>query len=110
MEITEVKVFPVNEDKLKAYVTIIFDNCFVIRDLKIINGNTGLFVAMPSKKRKDGTFRDIAHPLNSEMRNALEKQILVEYEVELKRMSQAAQSSMEALKGQKKNQDNNDRG
>ena len=44
MEITEVKVFPVNEDKLKAYVTIIFDNCFVVRDLKIINGNTGLFV------------------------------------------------------------------
>lgn len=108
MEITEVKVFPVNEDKLKAYVTIIFDNCFVIRDLKIINGNTGLFVAMPSKKRKDGTFRDIAHPLNSEMRNALEKQILVEYEVELKKMSQAAQSSMEVLKGQKKNQDDND--
>ncbi len=102
MEITEVKVFPVNEDKLKAYVTIIFDNCFVIRDLKIINGNSGLFVAMPSKKRKDGTFRDIAHPLNSDMRNALEKRILNEYESELKRMSQAAQSSIEALKGQKK--------
>lgn len=94
MEITEVKVFPVNEAKLKAYVTIIFDNCFVVRDLKIINGNTGLFVAMPSKKRKDGTCRDIAHPLNSEMRSELEKKILQVYEDELKRTSAAAQENM----------------
>jgi stage V sporulation protein G len=101
MEITEVKVFPVNEDKLKAYVTIIFDNCFVVRDLKIINGNTGLFVAMPSKKRKDGTFRDIAHPLNSELRASIEKKILQVYEEELKKMSSAAAENMKAL-GQKK--------
>jgi len=104
MEITEVKVFPVNEDKLKAYVTIIFDNCFVVRDIKIINGNTGLFVAMPSKKRKDGTFRDIAHPLNSEMRSGLEKRVLVEYEAELKRVTGAASKSLEALEGQKRGQ------
>lgn len=97
MEITEVKVFPVNEDKLKAYVTIIFDNCFVIRDLKIIHGNSGLFVAMPSKKRKDGTFRDIAHPLNSDMRNKLEKTILDQYKGELKKMTEAANKSMEEL-------------
>lgn len=102
MEITEVKVFPVNEDKLKAYVTIIFENCFVVRDLKIINGNSGLFVAMPSKKRKDGTFRDIAHPLNSEMRNQIEAKILKVYEEELKRMTEAAHKSMAALEGQKK--------
>jgi stage V sporulation protein G len=105
MEITEIKIFPVNEDKLKAYVTIIFENCFVVRDLKIINGNTGLFVAMPSKKRKDGTFRDIAHPLNSEMRNAMEKQILKSYEEELKKMTATAHKSMEALSGQKRNYD-----
>lgn len=98
MEITEVKVFPVNEDKLKAYVTIIFDNCFVVRDVKIINGNTGLFVAMPSKKRKDGTFRDIAHPLNQDMRAEIEKRILKEYEAELKRVAESAHRSMEALK------------
>ena len=98
MEITEVKVFPVNEDKLKAYVTVIFDACFVVRDLKIINGNTGLFVAMPSKKRKDGTFRDIAHPLNSEMRSTLEKKVLAVYEQELKKMSEAAQKNLTALK------------
>jgi stage V sporulation protein G len=108
MEITEVKVFPVNEDKLKAYVTIIFDNCFVVRDLKIINGNTGLFVAMPSKKRKDGTFRDIAHPLNSEMRSELEKRVLAQYEDELKKMTAAAHKSMEALEGQKRNVDDDD--
>lgn len=101
MEITEVKVFPVNEEKLKAYVTIIFDNCFVVRDLKIINGNTGLFVAMPSKKRKDGTFRDIAHPLNSELRSAIEKKILEVYESELKKMSSAAAENIKAL-GQRK--------
>lgn len=105
MEITEVKVFPVNEDKLKAYVTVIFDNCFVVRDLKIINGNTGLFVAMPSKKRKDGTFRDIAHPLNSEMRTQLEKKILSVYEEELKKMAATAQSNMKALEGQKRSYD-----
>ena len=108
MEITEIKIFSVNEDKLKAYVTIIFDNCFVVRDLKIINGNTGLFVAMPSKKRKDGTFRDIAHPLNSEMRNALEKMILLSYEEELKKMTAAAHKSMEALNSQKKGYDDDD--
>ena len=102
MEITEVKVFPVNEERLKAYVTIIFDNCFVVRDLKIINGNSGLFVAMPSKKRKDGTFRDIAHPLNSEMRTQIERTILDHYESELKKMTVAAQESMTALEGKKR--------
>ncbi len=101
MEITEVKVFPVNEDKLKAYVTLTFDHCFVVRDLKIISGNTGLFVAMPSKKRKDGTFRDIAHPLNSEMRAQMEQRILKEYEGELKQMSAAANKSIAELGNRK---------
>ena len=82
MEITEVRVFPVNEDKLKAYATITFDDCFVVRDLKVINGNNGLFVAMPSKKRKDGTFKDIAHPLNNEFRAKIEKAVLDSYETE----------------------------
>ena len=75
MEITEVRVFPVNEDKLKAYVTITLDNCFVVRDLKVIHGNTGLFIAMPAKRRKDGSFKDIAHPLNSETRERMEQMI-----------------------------------
>lgn len=82
MEITEIKVFPVEEERLKAYVTIILDNCFVVRDLKVIHGNTGLFVAMPSKKRKDGTFKDIAHPLNTETRNEMEIKILDAFDKE----------------------------
>jgi stage V sporulation protein G len=79
MEITEVKVFPVNEEKLKAYASITFDNCFVVRNLKVINGNNGLFVAMPSVKRKDGTYQDTAHPLNNEMRKMIETKVLDEY-------------------------------
>ena len=85
MDITEVKVFPVDEDKLKAYITIVLDNCFVVRDLKVISGNTGLFVAMPAKRRKDGTFKDIAHPLNSETRERMERLILAEYDREMKK-------------------------
>jgi len=89
MEITEVKVFPVNEERLKAYVTITLDNCFVVRDLKVINGNNGLFVAMPSKKRKDGQFKDIAHPLNNETREMIENKIFEVYEEELKKAGQS---------------------
>ena len=85
MEITEVRVFPVNEEKLKAYATITFDHCFVVRDLKVIQGNNGLFVAMPSKKRKDGTFKDTAHPLNTDTREMIEREVLAEYRQELER-------------------------
>ncbi len=76
MEITDVRVFPVNQDKLRAFVSIVLDNCFVIGDIKIISGSNGLFISMPSKRRKDGTFRDIAHPLNSETRTAMEQRII----------------------------------
>lgn len=85
MEITEVRVFPVQEAKLKAYVTITLDHCFVVRDLKVIEGGTGLFIAMPSKRRKDGTFKDIAHPLNVETREKMERAILAEYAREIAR-------------------------
>ena len=85
MDITEVKVFPVDEEKLKAYITIVLDNCFVVRDLKIISGTAGLFVAMPSKRRKDGTFKDIAHPLNQSTRATMEKKILDAYLAEIKK-------------------------
>lgn len=89
MEITEVKVFPVNEDRLKAYVSITIDNCFVVRDLKIIEGTGGLFVAMPSKKRKDGQFKDIAHPLNQETRDMIEQMIFEAYEKEIRSMGES---------------------
>jgi len=79
MEITEVRVFPVDEEKLKAFVSIIIDDCFVVSDIKVINGISGLFISMPSKKRKNGTFRDIAHPLNSETRRRIEEKVLASY-------------------------------
>ncbi len=79
MEITEIRVFPVEEDKLKAFISVIFDDCFVVSDIKIIQGAQGLFISMPSKKRKNGTFRDIAHPLNNETRRKIEEQIIAKY-------------------------------
>ena len=80
MEITEVKVYPVEQNgRLKAYAQIVFDGCFIVRDLKVIQGDEDLFVSMPSRKRKDSTFRDIVHPLNSETRNMIEQAIVKEY-------------------------------
>ena len=81
MNVTEVRVFPVKkeDDKLKAFATITLDSCFVIRDLKVIHGNSGLFIAMPSRKKKDGTYADIAHPLNRETRGMIEQAVFDEY-------------------------------
>jgi stage V sporulation protein G len=80
MKITEVKVYPARKNgRLKAYATIVFDNSFIIRDLKIIEGDKGLFVSMPSRRRKDGTFRDIVHPLNVETRKLIEDTVIAEY-------------------------------
>jgi stage V sporulation protein G len=96
MEITEVRVFTVNEEKLRAYVTVTLDHCFVIRDLKVIHGTGGLFVAMPAKRRKDGTFKDVAHPLNAETRERFERAILAEYERELQRQDGPRPTGTEA--------------
>lgn len=88
MEITEVRVYPVEDnEKLKAFVTVTFEDVFVVRDLKIINGNNGLFVAMPSKKCKDGTFKDTAHPLTNDFRKILEDKVLAEYEEQLTQLN-----------------------
>jgi len=79
MEITQVRIFPVAEEKLKAFVSVVLDDCFVVSDIKVIQGGQGLFVSMPSKKRKDGSFRDIAHPLNAETRQRFESTIIQRY-------------------------------
>lgn len=79
MDVTQVKVFPVDEDRLKAYVTIVFDDCFVVHDAKVIDGPNGLFVAMPSKRSKDGTYRDTVHPINRETRVMIEQRVLESY-------------------------------
>jgi stage V sporulation protein G len=80
MDITEVKVFPIQEEKLKAFVSIVFDHCFMVNDIKIIQGKDGLFISMPSRKKKNGEFKDVAHPLNNETRRTIEGKILAEYE------------------------------
>ncbi len=80
MNITEVKVHPVDQEKLKAYVSIVLDDCFLVSDIKIISGPTGLFVSMPSKRKKTGEFKDVAHPLNRETRQWMEERILGEYD------------------------------
>lgn len=80
MQITEVKVFPVTEEKLKAFVSIVVDGCFMINDIKVIRGKDGLFISMPSRKKKSGDFKDVAHPLNNETRRMIEERVLGEYE------------------------------
>jgi len=83
MEITEIKVFPVDEKRVKAYTSVVFDACFIVRDIKVIQGDKKLFVAMPSKRMKDGSYRDTVHPLNNDMRKKMETSVLVAYEKEL---------------------------
>lgn len=80
MEITTVKIFLAHEERVQAYANITLDDCFVIRDIKVILGESGLFVAMPTRRRKDGTFKDIAHPMNSATRAKFERTILDAYE------------------------------
>src|SRR5689334_10930905 len=79
MEITEVRVFPVHEEKLKAFVSIVLDHCFMVNDLKVIQGKEGLFLSMPSRRKKNGEYKDVAHPLNNETRRRLEEKVLGEY-------------------------------
>jgi stage V sporulation protein G len=80
MKITEVTVIPVEDNpRLKAYVTVKVDECIIIRDLKVIDGNSGLFLSMPAKKMKDGSYQDVAHPLDGSTREMFERAVLGEY-------------------------------
>lgn len=84
MEITDVRVRKVNKDgKMKAVVSVTFDNEFVVHDIKVIEGDKGLFIAMPSRKTLDGEFRDIAHPINSSTREKIQSAVLEKYELAL---------------------------
>jgi stage V sporulation protein G len=80
MQITEITIDPTNEGLVRAYVNIVFDNCFKVEEIRVIKGPTGLFVAMPSRKQSDGTDWDMAYPANDETRNMIEQAILTEYE------------------------------
>ena len=80
MQITELRLRKVeNEGKLKAYVTVTFDNCFVVHNVKIIEGKTGLFIAKNKKKTANGEYKDVAHPISPDFRNELQDKILAEY-------------------------------
>ena len=81
MQITDVRIRKVaKEGKMKAVVSITIDNEFVVHDIKVIEGEKGLFIAMPSRKAADGEYRDIAHPINSDTRNMIQTLILEQYE------------------------------
>lgn len=80
MEVTELRIRKVeSEGKLRAYVTVTFDDCFVIHNVKIIDGQSGLFIAMPSRKTANGEYKDVAHPISPVFRAALQDKILAEY-------------------------------
>ncbi|MBQ4630789.1 MAG: septation regulator SpoVG [Clostridia bacterium] len=80
MEITDIRIRQMNHDeKMKAVVSVTFDNCFVVHDIKIIDGQDRLFIAMPSRKTPDNEYKDIAHPINMEMREHLQDRILEKY-------------------------------
>ncbi len=81
MDITDIRIRRVSsEGKLKAYVTVTFDDCFVVHNVKVIEGKTGVFIAMPSRKTKTGEYKDVAHPINSDFRNDLQSRILDAFE------------------------------
>ncbi|WP_178843623.1 septation regulator SpoVG [uncultured Treponema sp.] len=80
MEVSELRIRKVTaEGKLKAYVTVTFDGVFVVHNVKIIEGKTGLFIAMPSRRTANGEYKDVAHPISPEFRAALQEKILAEY-------------------------------
>lgn len=84
MEITDIRIRQIaQEGKMKAVVSVTFDNCFVVHDIKIIEGTDKLFIAMPSRKTPDGEFKDIAHPINMDMRERLQQSILDKYQTTL---------------------------
>lgn len=92
MNITDVRIRKItDEGKMKAVVSVTFDDEFVVHDIKIIDGQNGLFIAMPSRKVGEGDFRDIAHPLQSETRNKIKDAIFAEYEKLLKEKDEVAE-------------------
>lgn len=97
MEITDIRVRRVGgEGKLRAYVTVTLDNCFVVHNIKVIHGRSGTFIAMPSRKTKTGEYKDVAHPINSEFRTRMQDSILQAYEQALSDPSTMAEEDDES--------------
>lgn len=83
MQITEIKVHLTHEERLKAFVSVTFDNCFAVRNMKVVEGSNGLILCMPSRKTADATYKDLAHPITQEFRSYLEHNILQAYHAEV---------------------------
>lgn len=81
LNITDIRISPIaNDDKLRAYAAIVLEGCFLVGDLRILEGEDGYFIAMPSRRKRDGSYKDIAYPLNNEAREFLERKVLEAFE------------------------------
>ena len=97
MQITDIRIRKIaKEGKMKAVVSVTFDNAFVVHDIKVIEGEKGMFIAMPSRKASDGEYRDIAHPINSGTREKIQRLILEEYEAAAASAEAESEEEMEA--------------
>jgi len=85
MKITEIRIHLMNEERLKAFASVTFDESFVVRNMKVVQGNKGVFLCMPSRKLPDGTHKDMVHPINQDFRKYLEGAVLEAYGTELKK-------------------------
>ena len=97
MKITEIRIHLMGEERLKAFASVTFDDCFVVRNMKIVSGTNGVFLCMPSRKLPDGTHIDMVHPIKQEFRQYLEENILKAYADELAKhpTDQKAQAAKE---------------
>ncbi len=95
MEITDVKIFLRESNQLKAFVNMVIDDAFIVRNIKVIEGENGLFVAMPSRRVSNGEYRDIAHPINTETRNMIEQVIIKKYKEVLEEALSSADKKRE---------------
>ena len=98
MQITEIKVHLMDEERLKAFVSVTFDNCFAVRNMKVVEGQKGLMLCMPSRKAADETHRDLAHPITQEFRHYLEENVLQAYRTEVNKRERPAQVSRPFVK------------
>ncbi len=96
MQITEIKVHLMDEERLKAFVSVTFDNCFAVRNMKVVEGHNGLILCMPSRKASDESHKDLAHPITQEFRRYLEENILKAYQAELSKQRGITQADRSA--------------
>ncbi|HJW73487.1 MAG TPA: SpoVG family protein [Geothrix sp.] len=81
LNITDVRITKIEgDDKLKAFAALVIDDCFLVGDMRVVEGEDGYFVAMPSRRKRDGSYKDIAYPLNNDLREIIEEKVLLAYE------------------------------